>query len=130
MSPIASRSGTKANEAAVDTPRIPIHEGFYIQIKNGKAINPGGKDEEAIGFVESWTRRNPGDPNLQAAQRWLYLKRQEVRESDEVHRDRAERAELDARVDAAAQESRLKDKATIEIVRDAIRSLHGVSKDE
>src|SRR6266436_5803451 len=71
MNPTASRSGTTANEAGMDSPRIPIHTGFYIQIKNGKAVNPGGRDQEAIGRVELWTKNHPNNPHSHTVETWL-----------------------------------------------------------
>jgi hypothetical protein len=114
----------------VDSPRIPIHTGFYIQIKNGKAVNPGGNDQEAIGFVESWMKRNPSDPNFHTAEIWLDLKRQEVHELEEIQSMRAKRVELDARVDTIARKSRLKDKEQIELLRKAAHDKHGIKAEE
>ena len=114
----------------MDSPKIPIHTGFYIQLKNGRAVNPSGDDQEAIGLVESWMTRNPKHPHLHTAETWLNLKRQEVRESEEIHNMRVKRADLDARVDTNARISRVKDKELIELVRKFARDKHGIQAEE
>jgi hypothetical protein len=114
----------------MESRRIPIHTGFYIQIKNGKAVNPGGNDQEAIGFVEAWMTENPSHPDIFGAETWLDLKRKEVYEMQELHRMRAKRAEIDRRVEKAARESKNKDKELIALVREAAREKHGIATEE
>ncbi|HXP84327.1 MAG TPA: hypothetical protein VN841_06385 [Bryobacteraceae bacterium] len=114
----------------MDSPRIPIHTGFYIQLKNGKAINPGGKDQEAVDLVASWISDNPSHPDLHMVLEWLQLKRQEVQESEEVHNRRAKRAELDALVDKTARGVGLRDETLLKLVREVTRDKYGLTTEE
>src|ERR1700676_3265371 len=82
------------NEAA-DSTKIPIHKGFYIQIKSGKAVDPTGRQQESIREEEIWMRENRNHANFQSVEPSLLLRQEEVQDSEATYRDRSRDAEFD-----------------------------------
>jgi len=114
----------------MNTARIPIWEGFSVQLKNGRAVAHGRGDTEAIELVEWWLRENKGHQASGDVEKWLRQKQAQVRDEAKVHAARSEHAKVDAQVDEIVRKSNMRDKKMIDLLRYASHEVKGTSDPE
>ena len=114
----------------MNTARIPIWEGFSVQLKNGRAVAHGRDDTEAVELVQWWLRENKGHHACGDVENWLQQKQAQIRDEVEVHAARSKRAEVNAHVDEIARKGNMHDKKMIDLLRYATHEIEGTSNTE
>jgi len=84
----------------MDTKRVPISRGFYIEFSNdGRAVNHGLPDDEVLAAVEDWLTKHLRHADHAFAEQWLQAKRKQAEEDRQTQFLRTQRQEINALVD-------------------------------
>jgi hypothetical protein len=110
--------------------RVPISEGFYIQLSTeGHALHRGCDESVVLPRVESWLQRNKDHNNFALVEQWLEQKIKQMQEDILGQYTRAQREEINEIVDKSARQSRLSKNLT-ELVREQAFKIRGISPKE
>ena len=109
--------------------RVPISEGFYIQLlKDGYAHHHGCDESVVLETVESWLRRNKDHKDFALVDSWLQQKIKQMKDDILVQYTRAQREAINETVDKNMRGQ--PDKKIVEVVREKAFEVRGISPKE
>jgi hypothetical protein len=109
--------------------RVPISQGFYIQLSpDGHALHRGCDESVVLQSVESWLQRNKDHKEFALAEQWLQQKKKQTQEDILVQDTRARREDINEMVDKNTRG--LRDKKLVEVVREQAFRVRGISPKE
>jgi hypothetical protein len=109
--------------------RIPISQGFYIQLsRDGYALHHGCDESVVLQGVESWLRRNKDHKDFALVEEWLQQKKKQMQEDNLVQNTRAQREAINEMVDKNTRGQR--DKIIVEVIREQAFKVRGISPKE
>lgn len=110
--------------------RVPISEGFYIQLSpDGHALHRGCNESEVLQAVESWLQRNKDHKDFALAEQWLQQKIKQMKDDFLVQYTRATREVVNEIIDKGAHRSGLS-KGLTELLREHALKARGISPKE
>lgn len=112
--------------------RIGIAPGFFIELRDGQALNRGLEESQALPTVLFWLRTHRGDNNYDIVQQWAAQKEKQLREEFNEQVLDIKRDYVNAVVDEVVRKSKLSklsDREMIEEIRTKLFEVHGLPPD-
>lgn len=109
--------------------RIPIQQGFFIELKNGRAFSAGLDEPQVLPTVLLWQRTHLGHKDHERVQQWIDQKQKQIKEDTDEKLLDIRTEYVNTIVDEVARKSgfnKVSDSGLIDGIREAVFKFYGL----